>query len=291
MFKAISPGIRSMLFGSLLFSLGALLVKLAGHRLPPMEILFARGFTGLFICWGILRKTGGSLSIFGQRRLLLVIRGLFGFLAIFTTFYAIVHLPLADAMVIIFSHPAAVAVLAAIFLGERMGLWGIGAAVISMAGVIVVCRPSFLFGAHAPLDSLAVWAAVACVVFTALAILTIRSLAKTEHPAVVMVYQTFAVVLTAPLFSASWLMPTPTEWLLLLGVGTLMNAGQYYMTKAYAVDTAWRVSAVGYLEIVFAAIWGALFLDEIPDIWVIVGAVMIVGGTMSLTWDKTQEQT
>jgi len=281
----LSSGMRSMLLGTFLFSIGSLCIKLAGVRLPTSEILFVRGVIGIGFCWMVVRRAG--VGMLGARRFLLATRGVVGFLALFAEFYAIVHLPLADAIVILFTHPVAVALLAWIFLGERLGLMSLFAMAGSMLGVIVVCRPDFLFGmSEANLDTVGVWVALAGVGLISLAILTVRSLAKTEHPAVVMVYPPLIITMVSPFLSHDWVFPTGLEFIMMLGVAFFMNAGQYFMTKGYALESAARISAVTCLEIVFAAFWGASFLGEIPDVWTYVGGVLIVMGTLILGHDQ-----
>lgn len=279
--KLMTPGMRHMLLGTFLFSIGSLLIKLAGERIPTMEILFVRGVVGIGFCWMILRRTGAGML--GTRRLLLTLRGVAGFIALFCEFYAIVHLPLADAIVILFSHPVAVALLAWGTLGEKLDLQSILAILASLFGVVVVCRPSFLFGVTgAALDPLGVGVALLGILFISIAVVSVRSLARTEHPAIVMLYPPIVITLAAPFFSQGWVMPSPGEWAMVLGVALFMNAGQYFMTRGYAIESAARISAVSCLEIVFAAIWGVSFLSEIPDLWTLVGGGLIVCGTVAL---------
>ena len=282
----LTPGMRYMLLGTFLFSIGSLCVKLAGMRVPTSEILFVRGLIGVGLCWYILRQAG--VGMFGTRRVALFMRGLLGFLSLLAEFYTIVHLPLADALVLLFSHPMVVAVLGWAVLGERLSRGGILAVLISLIGIGVVCRPTFIFGGGGTsYDPFLLGVALTAVVLTSVAILTVRSVAKTEHPAVVMLYAPILIVLFAPLFAAEWVMPTLTEWAALLSVGLFMNAGQYYMTRGYAIESAAKISGVSCLEIVFAAIWAMMFLGEIPDIWTVLGGTLIILGTLTLGRSKT----
>lgn len=284
----LTPGMRHMLLGTFYFSIGSLLIKLAGEHVPTMELLFLRGLAGIGLCWFILRRAG--VGLLGTRKRLLFVRGCVGFVALFAEFYAIIHLPLADAIVILFTHPAVVAILAWFILGERIGKWGLIAVATSLTGVTLVCRPGFLFGTSSHLlDPMGLTVALCGVFLTAIAILVIRTLAKTEHPAVVMVYPPIIISLVSPFFSHNWVMPTPIEWLYIAGIALSMNAGQYYMTKGYAIESAARISAVTCLEIVFAAVWGGMFLGEIPDGWTIAGASLIVAGTIALGRSAVRE--
>lgn len=287
--RFITPGMRYMLIGTFLFSIGSLLIKLAGERIPTMELLFMRGVFGIGFCWAILRRAG--VGFFGNRKLLLLSRGMVGFAALFGEFYAIIHLPLADATAIIFTHPAMVALLAWALLGERLGKGGMIAVAASLTGVAVVCRPGFLFGGSgAELDPLAVSVALVGILFTSAAILIVRTLAKTEHPAVVMAYPPMILAFVSPLFSSGWVMPIGMEWLYVAGICAAMNGGQYYMTRGYAIESAARISGITCLEIVFAVFWGVACLGEIPDGWTIAGGALIVSGTILLGRDGAQEE-
>lgn len=286
----LTPGMRYMLFGTFFFSIGSLFVKLAGTRLPAMEILFVRGVIGFVMCWIMLRGTGRDM--FGKRKLMLAARGLLGFGAMFADFYTIVHLPLADALVLLFSHPIAVALLAWLLMGETLSKGALLAILASLAGVTLVCRPGFLFGVGGgpELDAMGLLAALVSVFLTSWAILAVRVLAKTERPAVVMLYPPIAISLLSPIFADGWVVPTPTEWGVLVGVGLFMNAGQFFMTKGYAIESAARISGVSTLEIVFASMWGMMFLGEIPDGWTIGGGSLIVFGILALGRSARKER-
>ena len=80
--------------------------------------------------------------------------------------------------------------------------------------------------------------------------------------------------------NAVW--PTPWEWLFLLGVGASAQAGQVYLTRGLQLVPAGRAAGAAYMQVVFAALWGALFFGELPDSWVLVGAMIILGSTLLL---------
>lgn len=285
-----TQGMRFMLLGTFFFSIGSLLIKLAGTRIPTMELLFLRGILGLAFCWVILRRAG--VALLGNRKLLLTLRGSVGFMAFFAEFYALIHLPLADATAILFTHPAVVAVAAWAVLGERLGKIGLAAVATSLTGVGLVCRPELLFGGSgAALDPLGVTVALCGVAVTSVAILLVRTLAKTEHPAVVMFYPPLIISCAAPIFASGWVLPMGVEWLYIVGIALSMNAGQYYMTKGYAIESAARISGITCLEIVFAALWSSTFLREIPDVWTMAGGALIVSGTIMLGKDGEQKRT
>ena len=125
--------------------------------------------------------------------------------------------------------------------------------------------------------------------FSAAAYVTVRQLARTEHPLVIVFYFTLVSVIgSAPATFVDFVMPRGAEWVFLLLVGVAAQAGQVCLTRGLALEPAGRATAIGYLQVVFAAIWGALLFGEIPDGWVIAGATVIIGSTLVLARQRVR---
>ncbi|HUE77937.1 MAG TPA: DMT family transporter, partial [Longimicrobiales bacterium] len=280
--SGIPRGLRYMATGAFFFSVMSLLVKLAGRGVPSQEIVFARSLIMTVLSFALLRRQG--IAPLGRQRGLLIVRGLFGFAALSCFYYAIVHLPLADATVIQYTNPVFTALLAAVLLSERLRLREVGLVLVSLAGVVLMARPAFLFGGVSErLDMVAAGIALLGAVLSAGAYVTVRRLGATEDPLVIVFY--FAALSTIgslPLTAMDAVMPTAAEWAALAGIGVLTQFGQVLMTKGLRAEAAGRAMAVGYMQIVFAAIWGALFFAEFPDLWGFAGALLIVAGTFGI---------
>ena len=276
----IPTGLRYMVLAAFFFSLMALLVKVVGQRLPSAEMVLARSVVALVLSYGMLRRAG--VVPWGHRKGLLVFRGLAGFMGLLCIFYALTKLPLADATVLQYTNPVFTAILAALFLKEAMDRREALGLVFSLGGVVLVAQPSFLFGvATDSLDLFAVGIALLGAVFAAIAYVTVRQLRKTEHHLVVVFY--FPLVATpasVPVMIPDALWPTPLEWLLLLGIGIATQIAQVYLTKGLHTEKAGRAMSKSYVQIVFAAIWGFLFFSEVPDPLSIVGALLVMAGTV-----------
>ncbi len=276
----LSPGIRAMLVSAFAFSVMAALVKLLGGRLPSVEIALVRGAITLALSWHAVRRLG--LSPWGNDRARLIARGLIGFVGMHCFFYSLTALPLADATVIQLTSPLLVALAAPLALGEALRRNDLASVTLGLLGVVLLVRPSFLFGeVSAPLNPLGLSAALVATCASAAAYLLVRKLRETEHPAVVVLqFPLLVVPLTLPLVIPVWVWPTPTEWLLLLGVGAATQVGQVKMTEALQLEPAARATAVSYVQLVFAAAYGALFFDETPTLWTIAGSVAVGAGTL-----------
>lgn len=277
-----SRGIQYMVAGAFFFSVMSLGVKLAGSRIPSQEVVLIRGVITLAFTYLLLRRVGVRPK--GERRGMLMLRGLFGYGALSCLYYSLVHLPLADATVLQYMNPIITALLAGWLLDERMQRWEVGLVLASFFGVILIARPSFLFGsASSGLDLGAVAIALLGATCSACAYVTVRKLSRTEHPLVIVYYFTLVTVPAAipgTLANAVW--PSSREWLILLGVGLAAQGGQVYLTRGLQLEPAGKATAAAYTQVVFAALWGAIFFGEFPDLWVIAGASIILASTLIL---------
>jgi drug/metabolite transporter (DMT)-like permease len=275
-------GLRYMAAAAFFFSVMSLLVKVAGQRLPTQEVVLARSFVGALLSWAVLRARG--VSPLGHRRGLLLVRALLGYGALSCFFHALVHLPLADATVIQYTNPVFTALLAAVLLSERLRVREVALVLASLAGVVLMARPGFVFGGlEERLDLAAAAIALLGAILSAGAYVTVRRLGASEDPLVIVFWFAALSTLGAIPFTAMRAVPpTPFEWLALAGIGVVTQLGQVFMTKGLRLEAAGRAMAVGYMQIVFAAAWGAIFFAEFPDAWGLAGALLIVLGTFGI---------
>jgi drug/metabolite transporter (DMT)-like permease len=276
----LPPGARYMLVAALAFSVMTLFVKLAGQRLPAHEIVAARALLTLVFSYAALRRAG--IPALGSKRPLLWVRGGFGFLALSSVYYAVTHLPLAEATVLQYLHPPLTAILAGLILREHLDRSVLGSLALGMAGVVLIAQPAALFGAtSAALSPLAIAAAIAGALFSSCAYVTVRKLGASEHPLVIVLYfPLVAVPASIPALLTVAVMPSGLDWLWLLLVGISTQIGQVSITRALTLDSAGRNAAYSYVQVPLAAVWGALFFDALPNGYSLAGSLLILGGAL-----------
>lgn len=274
----LTPGVRYLLGAAFFFSLMSLCVKLAGERLPIMQIVLARYAVMLALTQVMLWQA--RLSATGVDRPALIGRSLTGFAALSLFYYAIVELPLGDVTTIHYTSPVFTALIAAYFLKEVSGRFVWAGSFLSLAGVLLIAQPGFLFG-ESGLPSLAVAAALGGAVLSACAYTFVRKLRQTDHHLVV-IYWFCAIgfLLSLPLALPVALWPTPREWLLLLAVGVVTQIAQVFLTKGLQLEAAGKGTSIGYVQIVFAFLWGMAFFGDIPSVWTLAGVAVIIAGVM-----------
>jgi drug/metabolite transporter (DMT)-like permease len=283
--QSVPLGLRYMAGSALFFSLMTLFVKLAGERLPTMEIVFGRSLIMAAVTYGMLRRRG--VPPLGNDRRLLLARGAIGVTALSLFYFAIPRIPLGDATALFYMAPIWTAFSAAIILRERTaGLVLVGMGV-SFAGVLLIAKPSVLFGSGLNgLDPLAVGAVVSASLLSGLVYTIVRKLRATDAPNVIIFYLSWMGVAGALPFAGSWVLPVGAEWVWLLGAGLATQLGQICLTQGLHLERAGRAMSVGYLQVVFAFVWGALVFADVPDLLSLFGAALIVGSVLLIARKK-----
>ena len=272
-----SRGVAYMALSALGFSTMSVLVKVASKELPTGEIVLARAVVTLVISYVMVRRAG--VAPLGNQRGRLVLRGLLGFSALSCYYISLVRLPLADATTLQNTIPLITAVLAWWLLDEAIG-WGAAIAIAcGLGGVLLVVHPT---GGAADPAGVAIALCAACLSSTAY--VTVRKLARTEQPIVIVFYfPLIATPLAIPWAAASWVWPDARGWLLLLALGAATQVGQVFLTKGLAIERAGRATSVSYLQICFAIIWQLAVFDVWPSTGTLAGAALIIAGTVAVS--------
>lgn len=275
-----------MLLSAFAFALMGACVKIAGAQgIPVLEIIAARASVSLVLSYGDVKRKG--IPLFGTHKILLILRGLVGFIALICVYYALIHLPFAEASVLQYLHPMFTALLALLLLNERPTAATMACIGLSFVGLIIMVRPEFLFADHsADYNTLAVVVALFGAFGSGLAYTIVRKLSTLEDPSVIVFY--FPLVClpgTIILLGDDFVMPRGWMWLTLLMVGVFTQVGQITLTKAMRLETASRAGSFSYAQVVFAAILGIWVFDEIPGQWTIMGsALIILGALVNILW-------
>lgn len=248
-------------------------IKTVGLKFHPIEIIFFRYATGLLILtpvfvhmgWENLRTTKFSLHC---------TRMVFAFTSNFLLIISVIYLSLADATAYMFSKPLFTTLVAVILLGEVVKTHRWIATVVGFGGVLIILRPG-----SASMDLTAILAILSALTFAITNVLN-RMLSKTEPTNRIMFYYHFfgVVLFLAPTIWV-WKMPIGKEWFLLTSLGVLSTTALFCFLRAFAVGEASAVGPAENMRLVYAALFGFFLFSEIPSIWTISGATIIIAST------------
>jgi len=270
-----AKGILWALAAAALFAAVAAMAKLAVRDYHVLEILFFRQIAVFFSALPAIVRTFPQ-SLGTQSPGLHGLRLTGGFVALSSGIWAVAVLPLTTATTLAFAQVFFVALLALWFLKEPVGRHRIGAVVVGFVGVIVVMRP----GVDGFIDTYAL-IPVAGALGAAVAIASVRGLSRTESTATLLAYQAIFVGTLAgvPLF---WLWKTPDAqgFALLVSMGVVATLGQWVGVKSLRLGEASVVGNMEYSKLIYAAILGYALFDEVPDVYTLAGAFIIIGSSV-----------
>ncbi|EPS0980833.1 DMT family transporter [Vibrio vulnificus] len=278
--SAFPLGVRYMILSALGFALMSASVKYVSvHGIPLFEIVAARALVSLIISYLDVKRKG--ISVWGNNKRWLFARGAVGTMALMCVYYAVTALPLAEATILQYVHPVFTALLAVLFLKERVQPATLACIVLCLLGVFTMVYPSFDASGVGELPMLSVGIALLGAFGSSIAYVIVRKLSRTEDSSVIIFYfPLVALPVSAMLIGDDFVVPDVALILVLILVGIFTQVGQFGLTKAMQTQTAGNASAYSYVQIVFSALLGVVLFNEVPSIWTLLGGSLIVIGAL-----------
>jgi drug/metabolite transporter (DMT)-like permease len=205
-------------------------------------------------------------------------RTFFGCASVVLGFYALTHLEYAEAVALSYTRPLFLVVLAVLFLGETVRWRRWIATAIGFVGIIVMLRPEA--GAFTAAHALAILGAFCVAVVGVL----VKQLSATERPeAIIFYFGVLSSLLALPPALMVWQPLGLASLALLCLVGVLGTLGQYFVIRTYRLIEATQAEPVDYIKLLIATAIGFVGFGEWPDVWVFVGAFIIITATLYIT--------
>jgi len=252
-------------------------VKATAVSIPTNEIVFFRSIIGTLMIIYLMKKDKVSFSKVGIP--MLALRGCCGALYMIFYFYTIANLPLLDAIVLINTSLIFTVLLSRIFLKEQIPRKAYFIMPIVIVGAMLTIKP-FGYSSYSLVALLGILAAV----FSAAAGICIRYLGQRHHTyEIIFYFMVTATAVSIPLMWNEFVMPNSNEWFYLICIGVISLLAQVFLTKAFTYENAVVVEIVRYIGIAFNAFWGFVFWMEIPDVFSVLGTILIVVGCYGIT--------
>ncbi|MBP6641436.1 MAG: DMT family transporter [Bacteroidia bacterium] len=278
----MNKGVAYMGLAVVFFAVMNVAIKYVAH-LPTFELVFFRALIAASIAYTTLRVKG--IPAWGNRKGLLILRGVFGFGALSMFIATLQNMPMATALVIQYMSPVFVAILGIFLLKEPMRplqwVW----LVMAFAGVVMIK------GFDPRVSILYLSIGIASCILSAFAYTTVRSLKDTDHPLVVVFYFPLVTLPVAGLLMwYQWRhigvsefifeQHTLEDWLWIVVMGVFAQLGQIFMTLSLHLEKANVVSSMSYLGMIFGLIFGYFLFGETYGIWAAAGIFLVLLGVL-----------
>ena len=260
-----------LFLSSLLFlTIEVTAARTLGERIPAMQMALVRSIGAALVFLPFVIQSGGR--VYQTRQLPLhLIRGTLSIVGLWCYFMVFASLPLAEATTLTYSQVFFLTFFAALVLGEAVTMVRWLATLVGLVGVALVMRPAFEAYQGAYVVALAS-AVLSAALYTVTKVLTAK-----DAPVTVMIYvATMTLGAYALPGLAVWRQPSVEEATLLLVIGIFGPLGQYLGIRAFELADASFLAPFDYLRLVFAGLIGLVLFGELPDLWGVIGALVIV---------------
>lgn len=264
-------GIVFMIFMTVSFSLLDALAKYTSRDLPLFMVLWGRYvFHFLFVALFFFRGAPSDI-IHTHRIKLQILRAILIFCAGITFWGALVFLPLADCVVIAFVSPLLVTALSVPILGESVDRHRWGVVIAGLLGVMIVIRPGM--GIFHWVSMLPLITALLSACFQ----ITTRILGRTDNALTTLFYSgAGGLILSSLAILFVWASPSFGQWLIFVLMGFLGAVGHFFMIKAFEFTPVSLLAPFNYTTLIWATIIGFFLFGDLPDVWTIMGAAIII---------------
>jgi drug/metabolite transporter (DMT)-like permease len=264
-------GIALILASTIFLGCSDVTAKYLSATLPSIEIAWIRFLVFSLIMVPAMLPGSRLFALRTQRPGLQVMRGVALLSSSLFFISGLRFLPIAEASATGFIAPLFVTALSIAFLGEKVGVRRWIATIAGLIGVLIILRPgssAFHPAAFFPIISALSWAGT---------LIMTRMMSGRERAITTMTWSAIAgVCVISALVPFVWVTPSWHDILFGIFIGIASTAGQWIVVLAFRYADASVLAPFSYTQLVWVGVLGFFVFGEMPDIWTIAGAAVIV---------------
>jgi len=266
-------GIIMMLLSALAFSAMNVFSRMASD-VPVMQRTFFRTLATAVVVLVIMRRRGIPIRIKKGTLKDHVLRSTLGIVSMIANFYAVDHMLLSDSTMILELNPFFAILMSVFMLGEKPSLKQLGFVLMAFTGAVFVVKPTLSMFTSGCASLIALLSAF----MGGTAYTIVRKLTGKGESGL-------AVILFFSAYSALFCLPAvvfePVEFtgfnlMMIAGIAVSGCLAQFFVTAAYSNAPAAEISFYDYSQLIFAAVFGYIFFDQMADIWSYIGYGIIL---------------
>lgn len=280
-----TKGIISIIASAFGFALMAMFVRLCddfGEPISSFQKSFFRNALALVLALVVFLRGRASVDLCRVSRrgwFALLARSVFGTIGIFSNFYALGRIPIAEGQTLNKTAPFFTVVFAAWFLKEKVTLRRLVVLAIAFVGIVLVAKPGFAGEQAFPLAMGLLGGVCAGAAYATVRYLGIL---KVSSPFIILFFSAFSCLASVPFMCHHYDPMTFAQVLTLLGAGLGATIGQFGITLAYRYSSPREIAVFDYTNIIFTAALGYICFAQVPDVFSIIGFVVIIVAAFGL---------
>lgn len=268
----LTKGILCLVLSAFFFALMNVFVRLAGD-IPVFEKSLFRNLVAFIVAAAVLKFSGKDFSFPKIYRKDLILRSLLGTIGILGNYYAVDHMLLADASAIQKLVPFITVLFSWFLLKEKVKVYQLFCIAGAFASSLLVIKPGFDLASN-----IASLAAIIGAIGAGCAYVFVRKLTTggLDRSKVIFFFSGFSMIVMIPFVILDFVPLDWTSFGILLMAGIMAALGQYTVTFAYSFAPAREISVFDYSQILFSAMLGFMFFDQLPDYLSLIGYGLII---------------
>lgn len=266
-------GVTYIVLSAFFFALMNLFIRLAGDGVPSLQKCFFRNLFAFFFALAVLKRNKQKFIIGKGNLKYLVFRSTAGMLGMVCNFYAIDRLAISDASMLNKLSPFAAIVFSFFILKEKASIADMLSVFIAFLGALLVIKPT------ANMEVVPALLGALGGIGAGLAYTFVRKLGNRGEKGMIIVafFSGFTTLFLSVPFIMFYEPMGAKAWLFLILTGIAATGGQICITKAYRFAPAKEISVYDFSIVLFTAIMGFAFLNQIPDLLSVIGYFIIIG--------------
>lgn len=280
-------GIVMILLATLLFASQDAITKTLSTEFPVSVIVMVRFWVMIVYAMIFMRikRVPMRRSLASPRPFLQIFRSLVLVVEIGFFVVSVRTLSLAEIHSLMATFPLMVTALSIPILGEKVGLRRWGAVAVGFVGVLIILRPGM-----GVFDLGAVYGLITAALFALYNVLT-RLAGRTDTSETSFFYFALVGVVACTVVGAvQWVPPTGTDLLMMLGIGVTSSFAHLFLILALNYAAAATLQPFNYMLLVWAVIVGYVVFGDLPDLWTVAGALVIVGSGLYTIYREHQRR-
>ena len=268
--RAVRAALGWMVCSCLMFSLVMVSIRLFLVDLPSEQSVFLRYLIGA----GMLLPWIGRSAlrvVTSHVRGLMALRALLHGVAVYTWFFGVLRIPLAEVNAMLNLGPVYATIGAALFMGEKLRIRRIAAIVISFCGALIIIKPGF---AEINIGTFAVL--ITAPLFAGSDLIAKRL--KIYHDDKLIIFSLsvgIAAFMAVPAINV-WQSITPMNWIGIIAISIAATIGHVTLMRSFS-GPMWAAQTGKYMQLLFVVLFGIVLFDEIPSISTLIGALVVLG--------------
>ncbi len=269
----VSPEVKSIgliIVTVFLFSTQDAIAKNLVQSYPPIQVVWARYTSQTTASLIFLFPILGTVLKTRNIKIQLLRSGLL-FGATFCFFSSLKYLQLAQVNAIFQVAPLFVTALSVFILRESVGIRRWGGVLVGMMGALIIIRPG------GTTFSLTLILPIGAALSYASYLIATKYLTKEESATTNFLYTSLiGFVFASFLIPATWIPIKTTDLFTFMSFGLLGALGHLFIIFAFRLIDASFLAPFTYIQLIFASFWGFYLFSEVPDLFTVIGSVLIV---------------